>query len=67
MTDPRRTLTEEMPENPQDFQQRQLQEVGGQIQAAPNPPRLLTEDLPQEDEDEHLSRLPSSVRRTLES
>ena len=50
MTDPRKTLTEEIPENPQDFKDRQLTEVGGQIQASA---KTLTEDLPiAEDEDD---------------
>jgi hypothetical protein len=50
MTDPRKTLTEEIPENPQDFKDRQLTEVGGQIQADAKP---LTEVLPiEEDQDE---------------
>ena len=33
MNDPRETLTEEIPETPADFKDRQLTEVGGQIQA----------------------------------
>lgn len=56
MTDPRKTLTEEIPENPQDFEDRQLTEVGGQTKAVP--PQPLTEVLPiEEDED--------GVRKTL--
>jgi len=49
MTDPRKQLTEEIPETPQDFQDRQLTEVGGEIQADRQP---LTETEPvEEDED----------------
>jgi len=52
MPDPRDMLTEETPESPQDFQKRQLTEVGGRVQADPTP-RVLTETLPvDEDEDE---------------
>jgi len=50
MSDTRKVLTEETPESHQDFQKRQLTEVGGTIQHDPKP-RVLTEDLP-EDEDE---------------
>lgn len=46
MTDPRKQLTEEVPESPEDFEGRKLTEVEGQIQAV----ETLTEDLP-EDED----------------
>jgi len=50
MTDPRKSLTEEIPESPQDFKDRQLTEVGGEIQASA---KKLTEDLPiTEDEDD---------------
>ncbi len=50
MTDPRKSLTEEIPESPEDFKDRQLTEVGGKIQASGE---KLTEDLPiTEDEDE---------------
>lgn len=50
MTDPRKTLTEEIPESPQDFSDRQLTEVDGQIKASA---KTLTEDLPiTEDEDD---------------
>jgi len=48
MTDPRKTLTEEIPENPADFEDRQLTEVGGQTKATSGKP--LQEDLPQEEE-----------------
>ena len=48
MTDPRKTLTEEIPETPKDFQDRQLTEVGGAIQADRKP---LTEELPQEEDE----------------
>lgn len=50
MTDPRKSLTEEIPESPQDFKDRQLTEVGGQIKASA---KTITEDLPlEEDEDD---------------
>jgi hypothetical protein len=49
MTDPRQILTEENPESKQDFQQRQLTEVGGVVRSAPTP-QVLTEDLPEEEE-----------------
>ena len=64
MTDPRDMLTEETPESPEDFKKRQLTEVGGSArqpgaawswsawcttQADPKP-RVLTEDLPEEEE-----------------
>ena len=49
MTEPRKILTEETPESPQDFSARQLTEVGGVTQHSPQA-RVLTEDLP-EDED----------------
>jgi hypothetical protein len=50
MTDPRKTLTEEIPENPEDFKSRQLTEVDGKIKADPS---VITETLPlEEDEDE---------------
>ncbi len=50
MTDSRTSLTEEIPESPQDFEDRQLTEVDGKIQASA---KKLTEDLPiTEDEDE---------------
>jgi len=49
MTDPRDMLTEETPESPEDFKKRQLTEVGGTTQADPKP-RVLTEDLPEEEE-----------------
>ena len=56
MTDPRKVLTEEIPENPQDFSDRNLTEVGGQTKAVQ--PQPLTEVLPiEEDED--------GVRKTL--
>lgn len=59
MTDPRKSLTEEIPETPQDFQDRQLTEVGGEIAA--KPPQPLTETIPvEEDEDEE-----EDGRRTL--
>jgi len=49
MTDPRKTLTEEIPETPEDFKSRQLTEVGGQVKADPS---VITETLPlEEDED----------------
>ena len=49
MTDPRKQLTEEIPETPQDFQDRQLTEVDGKTKAV----KPLTETLPmEEDEDE---------------
>lgn len=50
MTDPREILTEETPESREDFKQRQLTEVGGAIQHNPSP-RVLTEDLPEDEED----------------
>lgn len=51
MSDPRKALTEEIPESPADFQDRQLTEVGGEIKV--DPKKVITEDLPQEeDEDE---------------
>lgn len=56
MTDPRKNLTEEIPETPQDFKDRQLTEVDGEIQADRRP---LTEDLPQEEDED------SQGRRTL--
>lgn len=49
MSDPRKVLTEETPESHQDFQKRQLTEVGGSIQHNPEP-RVLTEDLPEDEE-----------------
>jgi hypothetical protein len=50
MTDPRKTLTEEIPETPEDFSDRRLTEVDGQIKASA---KTLTEDLPiAEDEDD---------------
>ena len=49
MTDPRKMLTEETPESRQDFQKRQLTEVGGTIQHDPQP-KILTEDLPEDEE-----------------
>ena len=51
MADPRDMLTEETPESPQDFQKRQLTEVGGRIQAD-STPRVLTETLPVEEDEE---------------
>jgi len=50
MTDPRQILTEENPESKQDFQKRQLTEVGGVMQSAPAT-QILTEDLPEEEEE----------------
>lgn len=51
MPDPRKQLTEEIPETPEDFKNRQLTEVGGEIKADR---QQITEDLPQEeDEDSH--------------
>jgi len=50
MPDPRDMLTEETPESPADFKQRQLTEVGGVAQHAPQP-KVLTEDLPEEEDD----------------
>jgi hypothetical protein len=55
MNDPRKTLTEEIPETPQDFQDRQLTEVGGQTKA----PKPLTETIPIEEDEE------DGTRRTL--
>lgn len=49
MPDPRKQLTEEIPETPQDFKDRQLTEVGGEIQADR---REITEDLPQEEDED---------------
>ena len=49
MTDPRKMLTEETPESPEDFKKRQLTEVGGAIQHNPQQ-RVLTEDLPEDEE-----------------
>jgi hypothetical protein len=49
MTDPRKSLTEETPESPQDFSDRQLTEVDGEIKADRQP---LTEDLPQEEDED---------------
>jgi len=50
MPDPRDMLTEETPESPADFKQRQLTEVGGSVQHAPQP-KVLTEDLPEEEDE----------------
>lgn len=51
MTEPKKMLTEEQPESPQDYSGRQLTEVGGATQAS-QPQRILTETLPtDEDED----------------
>jgi len=50
MSDPQNMLTEETPESPADFKQRQLTEVGGSAQHAPQP-RVLTEDLPEEEDE----------------
>lgn len=50
MSDPRKILTEETPESAGDFQKRELTEVGGEIRTAPAP-RVLTEDLPEEEEE----------------
>ena len=47
--DNRKNLTEETPETQQDFNKRNLTEVGGEIRVA-QPQRVLTEDLPEEDE-----------------
>jgi len=49
MTDPRKALTEEIPETPEDFEDRQLTEVGGEIKADR---RAITEDLPQEEDED---------------
>lgn len=49
MTDPRKQLTEEIPETPEDFKNRQLTEVGGEIKADRS---TITEDLPQEEDEE---------------
>jgi hypothetical protein len=49
MTDPRKTLTEEIPENQQDFSDRQITEVGGRIVADQKP---LTEVMPIEEDEE---------------
>lgn len=56
MPDPRKQLTEEIPETPEDFKNRQLTEVGGEIQADR---RQITEDLPQEEDED------DGGRRTL--
>jgi hypothetical protein len=56
MTDPRKTLTEEIPESPVDFQDRQLTEVGGKIKADQGKPLTETEPL-EEDEDERKTLL----------
>lgn len=53
MTDPRKTLTEEIPENPKDFQDRQLTEVGNEIVADRRKPLTETEPV---DEDESNGR-----------
>jgi hypothetical protein len=50
MTDPRKQLTEEIPESPKDFSDRRLTEVGGEIVADKR--KSLTETEPvEEDED----------------
>jgi hypothetical protein len=49
MSDERETLTEETPETKDDFKKRRLTEVGGATKAA-NEKRLLTEDLPEEEQ-----------------
>lgn len=54
MADPRKTLTEEIPENPQDFQDRQLTEVGGKITADAS---VITETLPIEEDEDGNSKL----------
>jgi len=56
MTDPRKTLTEETPENQKDFADRGLTEVKGQIKADPS---VITETLPIEEDEE------DGTRRTL--
>lgn len=48
---PKKLLTEENPETPQDFQRRQITEVGGAIQIS-NPQRVLTEVPMEEDEEQ---------------
>jgi len=53
MTDPRKTLTEEIPENPADFQDRQLTEVGGKIKAD----AVITETLPIDEDEDELQQL----------
>lgn len=50
MSDPRKILTEETPESAGDFQKRELTEVGGEIRTAPAP-QVLTEDLPEEEQE----------------
>jgi len=55
--DPKKMLTEETPETTQDYASRNLTEVGGETQVS-KPQRVLTEDLPQEeDEDENPKNL----------
>lgn len=53
MPDPRKNLTEETPETPQDFKDRQLTEVDGEIVADR---REITEDLPQEEDEDGQGR-----------
>lgn len=48
--DPRKTLTEEVPESPADFRDRNLTEIDGKITVAPA--RVLTEVPFDEDEEE---------------
>ncbi len=45
MSDPRKQLTEEVPESPADFEDRRLTEVDGQTKAVS---QTLTEDLPED-------------------
>lgn len=49
MSDPREVLTEETPESKDDFKKRRLTEVGGLTKVA-NEKRVLTEDLPEEEQ-----------------
>ena len=50
MTDPRKTLTEEIPESPKDFSDRQLTEVGGEIKADRRQPLQETEPVEEDEE-----------------
>lgn len=49
--DPKKTLTEEIPETQEDMENRNLTEVGGELRAAAPKPQVLTE-VPQVEEDE---------------
>ena len=49
MTEPREMLTEETPESPEDFRQRQLTELNGATRLRAQQ-KVLTEDLPEEEQ-----------------